>query len=558
MNLPKSLANNSAPSGYPIKTDSFFGKINAYDLLVIVVCLASFGCSWIESVVNNDYAHWAWYYFPALDLFRGAVPFADTLIPYGYLSQLIQSFSLAVFGERLLSIGIMTGLFYAFSLFLSYLVFLKFMKKSLAFVSVLLIFLIHPYIIYPAPNYFVYPFQLLALIFFLRYKQNSYYAFLAGFFLAASILCRFSSVIAILPPFIILIGRDYFTASESKTFIVQKTAWLSSGLLIPLILFFTYLAAHAALDDFFYQNKMMIQVMGRVGDTNTYLAFLGSVLQIIRTLASDFRGKLFTLILIVCFFIIIREAIRKLSGKNVKSAYASDVVIALCLVVIFGFLNSVHVYETFRLINGSSLGVGLCVFVFYNVFVKAVKPLKFFMALLSILLFLFLSATLFFTKTSSAYYPWSVDFLMHSGIKNETTSIFKGKMMSKECIDFYQDVLDTIEPYKDSYYVLNYSWDYAAFINNSLPRIQRSPAHFPWLDDTYRQALLIDSKKTVILVDRVMDFSGYQEIFRKQWPIEIPWVGGDYLFIYAPVKSSLGDRMLLGPLSKPGGSNQGS
>ena len=67
---------------------------------------------------------------------------------------------------------------------------------------------------------------------------------------------------------------------------------------------------------------------------------------------------------------------------------------------------------------------------------------------------------------------------MHGGIKNEPTSIVKGKMMTKECIDFYQDVFNTIEPYKDSHYVLNYSWDYASFINNSLPRIQRSPGPF--------------------------------------------------------------------------------
>ncbi|HQG64380.1 MAG TPA: glycosyltransferase family 39 protein [Smithella sp.] len=544
MKLRKSLANNEGPSGYPTQTDSFFGKFNVYDLLVIVVCLASFGCSWIESIVNNDYAHWAWYYVPARDLFKGAVPHADTLIPYGYLSSLIQSFSLVIFGERLLSIGIMTGLFYSFTLLLSYLVFLKFMKKSLAFVSVLLIFLIHPYIIYPAPNYFTYPFQLLALIFFLRSSQNNYDAFLAGLFLAVSILCRLSSVIAILPPFILMLGRDYFAAGESKTSMLKKTGWLTAGLLIPFVLFFSYLAAHAALDDFLHQNNMMIHVMGKVGHANTYLVFLGSVFQVLRTLASDFRGKLFTLILFVCLFIIIREVMRKLSGKNQKSAYANDTILFLCLVVIFGYLNSVHVYETFRLINGASLGVGLCVFVFYNIFVKAAKPLKYFMASLSVVLFLFLSGTLFFTRTSSAYYPWSVDFLLHSGIRNETTPVFKGKMMTKECIDFYQDVFDALEPYKDSCYILNYSWDYASFVNNSLRHIQRSPTHFSWLDDTYRQAVLIDSKKAVILVDRVMDFPGYQEIFRKQWPIEIPWVGGDYLFIYAPVQPFDDQRVL--------------
>ena len=105
-----------------------------------------------------------------------------------------------------------------------------------------------------------------------------------------------------MPPFIILIGRDYFAAPGSKTFIVKKTVWLSSGFSHPRYIIFYLSRAHAALDDFFYQNEMMIQVMGRVGDTNTYLAFLGSVLQILRTLASDFRGRLFTLILIVLSF----------------------------------------------------------------------------------------------------------------------------------------------------------------------------------------------------------------------------------------------------------------
>jgi len=516
----------------------------ASDLLVIGICLASFGCSFTESVVNKDYAHWGWYYIPALDLLRGALPHAETIIPYGYLYSLIQSFSLAVFGERLLSIGIITGFFYACTLLLSYLVFLRFMKKSLALVSVLLIFLIHPYIIYPAPNYFAYSFQLLALIFFLRRSQNNYNAFWAGVFLAAAVLCRYSSVIAILPPFVVLLGLDYWKADKARMVVVKKTAWLSAGFIIPLMAFFAWLAANSALDDLLYQNRMMMKMIGKAGDTNTYLVFLGSVLQIVRTLASDLRGRLFTLILVVCLFIIIREMRRKLSGKNAESAYAYDVILAVCLTVIFGYLNSIHVYETFRLINGASLGVGLCVFVFYNLYLKAAKPLKYLMALLGIIIVAALTSGLFFTKTSSAYYPWRADFLMRGGMKNETTAIFKGKLMTRECIHFYRDVFEAIEPYKGSCSILNYTRDYISFIINDLPRIQRSPAHFPWLDDTCEQAVLIDRKKAVILVGQAVDFAGYREIFRRQWPDEIPWLGGDVLYIYAPMRPSGDNRTL--------------
>jgi len=521
----------------------FFNRWNGFDLLVLLICVASFCCSWIESMLNYDSLHWGWPYLAALDLQRGAIPHSETLTFYGYLHTWIMKVALTVFGERLMSVGIITGLFYSLTLFLSYRVFLRFLPKHLAFIAVGLIFFIHPYIIYPSPNYFTYTFQLLALIFLLRYSENRYNGFLVGFFLSMSLLSRYSSVIAILPPFIILLGWEFITVQETKKRIIEKIGIVSFGFFIPLIIFFAYLAMNSALDDFFYQNKMLINTIGRGDSVYTYLNFLASVLQINDSYASDFRGKLFTLILIVCLFIILREIIRKIFGKPVTSAYTRYDIDAVCLVTVFGYLNSVHVYETFRLVNGASLGIGIVVFVFYNFFTQTIKPVKYLIVFSSVLLGLFLSATMFFKTTTSAYYPWKTDVLFSKGVTNKTIGIFKGKLLTKEYNDFYQEVFDAIAPFKNSCHILNYTSDVVAFAMNDLPRIQIAPVHFPWVDDISKQANLIDRHEAVILSYKALDLPDYAEIFKKDWPNEIPWLGGGCLFIYAPKQYAGNNQM---------------
>lgn len=524
----------SSNATYLQRNDNFAAKFNIFDLLVICICVASLVCSLIESTVNIDNYHWGGAYLQAVDLKRGFIPHSGVLIFYGYIYSWVQSVALSLFGERLISLGIITGLFYSLTLFLSYIVFLRFLNKNLAFISVLLIFLIHPYIIYPFPNYFAYTFQLLALICFLRYSQNHYYGFATGFFLCMSVLSRYSSAIAILPPFIILLCWEFLTVRNTKKYVMKKMGVIGSGFLIPLILFFIYLHMNSALDDFFYQNKMIIKLWGNIGDVNTYLNFLASFFQVVPSMADDFRGKLFTLIFIMSLFILIWECVQKyIRTAKVSEMFRYDIK-SVCIVTIFGYLNSVHVYETFRLVNGSSLGIGLCVFVFYNIFIKARRPLRYFMISVSTLTFLLLSSTLFFTSTTSSYYPWRLNVLVREGVNNTTIKVFRGKILTKEYNDFYQEIFDAIEPYKHSCYILNYTMDCVAFMMNDLPRIQISTVEFPWLRDVSKQAKFIAEKKAVILSDRAMDFPGYKKIFNKQWPAEIPWLGGGYLFIYAP------------------------
>ena len=316
---------------------------------------------------------------------------------------------------------------------------------------------------------------------------------------------------------------------------------VSCGFIVPLLVFFIYLAMHSALDDFFYQNQMIVRIIGRGGSIDTYLNFLASIFQIVPSYASDFRGKLFTLILGISLFVIIREGIRKYSGNTEKSTYAHYDIMAVCLVAILGYLNSIHVYETVRLVNGASIGVGICVLVFYSLFISVGKTSKYLMISLVALLLLFLSSSLFLTRTSSDYYPWRINVLLRTGVTNKTIEMLKGKILTKEYNDFYQEVYDAIAPFKNKCVIINYTDDCVALAINDLPRIQIAPVNFPWLDDISKQAKLVVDNKAVILSYKELDFPGYKEIFKKNWPDEIPWLSGGCLFIYAP-KQYAGDN----------------
>jgi len=81
-----------------------------------------------------------------------------------------------------------------------------------------------------------------------------------------------------------------------------------------------------------------------------------------------------------------------------KSCPVHTGVLAVCLVTIFGYLNSVHVYETFRLVNGASLGIGICVLLIADLYRYGNKPIQWILAAAGVWSVLWLSATLFFIR----------------------------------------------------------------------------------------------------------------------------------------------------------------
>ncbi|MEB3333792.1 MAG: hypothetical protein VKP70_02285, partial [Cyanobacteriota bacterium] len=68
-------------------------------------------------------------YGNAADFSRGMVPYKEFFVQYGLLTTLIHSIGLKLFGNSIVSVGIITGLFDSANIFLSYLLCQKILNK---------------------------------------------------------------------------------------------------------------------------------------------------------------------------------------------------------------------------------------------------------------------------------------------------------------------------------------------------------------------------------------------------------------------------------------------
>ena len=225
------------------------------DIVVISCCFISLVLSIIESRLNSDAHHWGLMYANAADLLNGLIPYKQIFIQYGFLTTLIQSDSLFFFGNKVVSVGIITGLFYSFNIYLSYCLWQKVLNKWLAALSSILMFLVQGYIIYPWANYFYYTFLLISLLFLTSSikKVNKY--FLAGMFMGFSFLAR-QYVLPIILPIYLYFGLLYFSSEEEKE---QKIYFknfliLNTGFFSVITLFLFYIIRESALTDWVNQS----------------------------------------------------------------------------------------------------------------------------------------------------------------------------------------------------------------------------------------------------------------------------------------------------------------
>jgi len=143
-----------------------------WDWLVLLLCGLSFVFSWIESIFNIDSHHWGLMYAAALGIKKGLIAHSGVYLQYGILTSWFQALSFSVLGERLLSIGVVTGLFYSVTLLLSYRIFRLFLNYKNAFLAVLFLFLLHQYITYPWSSYINYTFFCASVYLYLKYQKS--------------------------------------------------------------------------------------------------------------------------------------------------------------------------------------------------------------------------------------------------------------------------------------------------------------------------------------------------------------------------------------------------
>lgn len=163
-------------------------KLNTFfDIFTpIFIFLATFIISGYFSTIGADPHHDGILFKPALDVSRGSVLFRDTFTQYGALTTYIQAFAIKIFGPYLITIKLLTVFFYSLISLLLYFIFIKFLPKTILFVSLIIWLLMAPYYsmtFLPWSSVYAMFFQLLACYLFILYFEKNKFRY----FILASI-----------------------------------------------------------------------------------------------------------------------------------------------------------------------------------------------------------------------------------------------------------------------------------------------------------------------------------------------------------------------------------
>lgn len=516
------------------------------DAVVIACCMMSIGLSIIESRLNIDALHWGLMYANAADLNKGLIPYKEIFIQYGFLTTLIQSFSLKILGNTVVSIGIITGIFYAANIYLSYCLWQKILDRWLASLSAALMFLIHTYIIYPWANYFSYTFLLVSLLILTKSPERGSGYFLAGVFLAFSFLARQTVFVSTIIPIYLYFLIRYFGSDKVFQGLQKRNIEMFHlGMLSVTIVFVLFIFRNSAIRDWISQtfkimdcytyhygrvSKMILRFAYRLITANTYNG-------------RDVRSLLYLFVFFNNFVIGVIVFLKSLRNK------VSERELLFFLfgsVALFGYLQSLHIYEVFRLQNSASLGIGLLVFSLYkasNLF-KKWKRSAFDIPI--ICLIVYLTITLLFTETSSVYYPWNKNLLFSNQLRApRDIDMLKGKLYDINRRIYYENLSQALGNYRGQLkYLVNLTGDsYIPLLSRYYKRIQKLPFYHQELskiifqDEQEKIVRLLTEEQAILVTENPDQIpKNYRVVLSLKTP-EIPFISG-ITYVAVPRNSS--------------------
>jgi Dolichyl-phosphate-mannose-protein mannosyltransferase len=525
------------------------------------------GFTLIEGVSNFDGHHPGLMFSPAIDLKHGLKPSKEVAILYGYLTTYFQSLSFYVFGENLLSIWITTGIFYACSLWLFYRIFQFLMSSWLAFLTVLLIFLVHPYSVYPWSNYYSCAFNLLAVLLLANTlsdqspaitrrttlsQRDAFFSSLVGLAMGGAILCRYSAIISICPPPIIFFALEFcWSEKATRQQRLKQGVLILFGALSTFLMFAAYCLYAGVWNDFLAENQVVSKVwqsyfLGTLGyrDGSVSLFFLGSLLKNIYAFAfqENLRLSIFSIIFLLMvtfssFYVLLKfldlYRFKKKGNSGSSQSFRLNngdrVAFFLSLSSIFAYANSIHLYESFRLVNGAAIGFGV---VTYLAFVRMPEWCDmrqhfrgFYRLIMLALLTLLATCLLKNLLPINNKLQWeSLDMakIVQWRGNQIPSKVFAHQILPLFVEEHYTKFSEVLEKFDDSYIIVNNTNDTLLNIVSDKRKAYLLPAllisgFWEKIGDLERGRQAIASGKALIITYNTLDIpEGYHEILRRR------------------------------------------
>jgi len=164
-------------------------------IIEIILFLLTFAISGYFSTIGVDPHHDGIMIKPAMDVASGQMLFRDTFTQYGALTTLLQAASLIIFGKYLITIKLLTAFFYGLISILLYLIFTRFIPKTIVFITVIVWILMAPYFVstfLPWSSVYSLFFQLLGAYFLINSitKNSRFFLVLSGIATSLTFWCR--------------------------------------------------------------------------------------------------------------------------------------------------------------------------------------------------------------------------------------------------------------------------------------------------------------------------------------------------------------------------------
>ena len=426
----------------------------------------------IYSEYYSDLHHWGFITQNSLDYINGRLLFTEVYVHHGIGNFIIFDLINYFYKINFTSIGLITSFVYYLNLTILFLIIKRVLNSFVAIIAISLIFFLHPFILYPWPDYMA-GLCLSLFFYFTLFNRNLF--LICGFFLFLSVFFRSTYIINIL----ISIGFYFSCAHFNKKLYNDDLFKILLSFFFFLIIFFFILFFKNNLSAWFDQSILQIKTYALLSQDpnfgfsekfsdkiakyiyvnlgeNFFLYFQLFKLSIKFAIniffpktIEDFIFFIFYIVNFIFIFLLIIKNKKQLS--LLLSDDNTNIFFFFSLLGFFGIIQSLYAFNFLRNFNASSSIFLISVFLF-KIFLRK----NFLVNKKIYLFFIIFSLSFFFYKFLDVVKPMfniNKDLFKSSSIK-----YFGHRKFLKEDLEYYSLLQSILCKNKKKIY--NYTLDY--------------------------------------------------------------------------------------------------
>jgi len=239
-----------------------FIKKNLFYLFLSLIAFISFVVSFYQLNLQYDGHHHGLAFSITEDFLNNKIPYKDFLPNYGFFYILLNSFFIKIFSGSISGIYFLSSILKSIGTLIIGLILSNLFNKRTAFVGVILIFLIHPFVDTPWPDYLFLTLVLSSFYPIFVFKNNYSYFFSGALYACASLTKDSFLIILLLSLLIFELVFLYYKFYKKINIVNFLNRFWLLGFFLPLIIFYSYLFTNDIFFDFlnhFNYGKLVIK-----------------------------------------------------------------------------------------------------------------------------------------------------------------------------------------------------------------------------------------------------------------------------------------------------------